>query len=612
MLRWLCLATVLLAAAPPTLAQVVRQPLVLRRAPVLVPDAEAAAPFDAIKADAVALAAAKIAPADADGLLAYFERRTLSDVDANAIQAVIDRLGAESFGDRLKAMDDAEKYGPAAVGPLRKATAIDPTNVNAANFELAYRAGEVLKRLEKVPHAGIAIAAVRALAKVPHPRTSRVLLGFLPQADDQATAEEIQRTLVVVASVGGKADAFLVESLKDRSTLKRVYAATALIEGGDAKLRVRLPDAYPKVVEAARAEADPDAKFVMTLALAVTARDKEAVGAILAMLPELARGRLWQAEDLLLVLAGADAPKVAFGATKPAVVAAQAAWQAWWAKASPTLDLDKVTYAPRVQGKTLLVVMDPRNGSGYVAELGPDLKERWRMTNLSSPHDAQVLPDGTVAVAENNISSVSVRDTAGRLLTQKAITGNAARRIYGPPHQLQVLPGGDFVVVCRNVVVELKRDKPDQPVVFDRSNNHDIIAATRLPDGETAVLLLTATDRDHLIVLDKAGKELPDRKVKTGLLPYQGHMVTSGENRVLLTEQQKVVEYDLKEKKAVWSHAVMSARSVQRLPNGNTLMVEGNNSGEGSNRVIEVTPAGEEVWTHRLPGGLMVVRAYRR
>ncbi len=606
MLRWLCLAAALLASAPPSLAQ----PLPLRRAPALAPNTEATALFEAAKADKAALAAAKIAPADADGLLAYFERRTLSEVDANAIQAVIERLGAESFGERLKAMDDAEKYGPAAVGPLRKATLIDPTNVNAANFELAYRAGEVLKRLEKVPHAGIAVAAVRALAKVPHPRTARVLLGFLPQADDQSTAEEIQRTLVAVASAGGKADPFLVESLKDRSPQKRVFAATALIEGGDAKSRVRVPDAYPKVVEAARVEADPDAKFVMTLALAVTARDKDAVGAILAMLPELPRGRLWQAEDLLLVLAGADAPKLAFGATKPAVVKAQAAWQAWWAKALPSIDLDKLAYTPRVQGKTLLVVMDQRNGSGYVAELGPDMKERWRITNLSSPHDAQVLADGTVAVAENNINSVSVRDTAGRVLSQKATAGNAARRVSGPPHQLQVLPGGDLFVVCRNAVLEMKRDKPDQAVVFDRSLTHDITAAVRLPNGETAVQLQTGPD--HLIFLDKAGKEIPDRKVKVGPPPYQSHMANSGEDRVLISEQQKVVEYDIKENKVVWSHPIVNARSVQRLPNGNTLIVDGNGNADGSNRVVEVTPAGEEVWSHRLASGVMIFRAYRR
>ena len=606
MLRWLCLATIFVAAAPPVSAQ----PLPRRVGLPPVPPADQAGPVDAAKVDKAALDAAKIDPQDAAALLGYFELRTLTDVDAGRIQAAIARLGAESFGDRLKAMGEVEAFGPAAVGPLRKATVIDPTNVNAANFEVVYRSGEVLKRLESVPHAGIAAAAVRALAKVPDPRTTRVLLGFLPQADDQATAEEIQRTLTAVASVGGKADAFLVESLTDRSPLKRVTAATALIEGGDAAQRVRVPDAYAKVVAAARAEADPEVKFAINFALAVTSRDKDAVGAILGMLPDLPRGRLWQAEDLLLVLAGVDAPKVTFGASKAAVAKAQVVWQAWWAKASPTIDLDKLAYRPRLQGKTLLVVMDPRNGSGYVAELGADMKERWRMTNLSSAFDAQVLADGTVAVAENTVYSVSIRDTTGKVLAQKAVTGNAARRVSGNPQQLQILPGGDFLVACNNVVLEMKRDKPDQSIVYDRSTNYDIVAAARLPGGETAVMLRNGPD--HLVFVDKAGKELPDRKVKIGVPNYQAHLANSGEDRLLVSESLKVVEYDLKEKKPVWSHPTGNARCLQRLPNGNTLIVEGNGTADGSNRVVEVTPAGEEVWTHRLGGGLIILRAYRR
>jgi len=612
MLRRLCLATIVLAAATSAPAQA---PVPLRRA---LPRALGMAPvpptdsawLDTAKADKAALDSAKIDPADATALLNYFRQRTLSEADAGRIRLVIARLGAESFEERLKAMDEAEQFGPAAVSPLRKAAAIDPTNVNAANFEVAYRAGEVLKRLEKLSHADIALAAVRALAKVPDARTSRILLDFLPQAFDQTTAEEIQRTLVAVATVGGKADDFLIETLKDRSPVKRVYAATALIEGGDATLKVRVPAAYPKVVEAARVEADPDAKFAMNLAMAVTSRDKQAVTAILATLPDLPRGRLWQAEDLLLGLAGADAPKVAFGASKAAVTKAQAAWQAWWAGASGEIDLDKIAYRPRLQGKTLLVVMDPRNGSGYVAELGADLKERWRIPNASNAYDAMALEDGTVAVAEFNANTVTVRDTAGKVLATKPTAGNGGQRIAGQPQQLQLLPGGDFFVVCRTAVVEMKRLKPDVAVIYDRANNYDICAAARLPNGETAVVIQNGPD--HLVLLDKAGKELPDRKVKIGAPGSVGHLVNSGDNRLLVTEAAKVVEYDLTTKKAVWSHPASNARGVQRLPNGNTLIVEGNATADGTNRVVEVTPEGEEVWTYRLNGGLVLFRAHRR
>ena len=232
------------------------------------------------------------------------------------------------------------------------------------------------------------------------------------------------------------------------------------------------------------------------------------------------------------------------------------------------------------------------------------------MANLSSPYDAAVLADGAVAVAEMNVNVVTIRDTAGRVLASKGVTGNAARRVSGSPQQLQLLPDGQLLVVCRNIVVEMKRDKRDQEIVYDRSNNYDVTAATRLPNGETAVLLQNPPD--HLIFLDKAGKELPDRKFKIGAPYYQAHAVSSGEGRLLVSESQKVVEYDVAGKKAVWSHPTANARSLQRLPNGNTLIVEGNGSADGTNRVVEVTPAGEEVWTHRLGGGLMIFRAYRR
>ena len=255
--------------------------------------------------------------------------------------------------------------------------------------------------------------------------------------------------------------------------------------------------------------------------------------------------------------------------------------------------------------------MDPRNGSGYVAELGPDTKERWRITNLSNPYDALALPDGTVAVAEMNVSSVSIRDTAGRVLSQKNITGGAARRVSGSPQQLQLLPDGDFLVVCRNAVVDMKRDKAEQTVVYDRSMNYDITSAARLANGETAVLLQN-NGPDHLVFLDKAGKEIADRKIKTGAAFYQSYIAGAGEDRVLISESQKVVEYDVKEQKAVWSHPTPNARCLQRLANGNTLIVEGNVSADNANRVVEVTPGGEEVWSHRLAGGLTLFRAYRR
>jgi hypothetical protein len=216
---------------------------------------------DAAKADRDALKAEKLDPADAKGLLDYFRSRTLSPDAARRIDFVIRRMGADSFDERLKAMAEAEEFGPAAVAPLRRASTVVSATVNTVDYEVAYRAGEVLKRLEKVPQSTVALAAARALAKVPDPATTRVLMAYLPQADDGRTVEAIQATLTALALRDGKPDPYLVECLADESTLKRLHAALALIEGGEGDKSVRVPAAKAQVLAAAKAEKDPDTKF---------------------------------------------------------------------------------------------------------------------------------------------------------------------------------------------------------------------------------------------------------------------------------------------------------------------------------------------------------------
>jgi hypothetical protein len=68
-----------------------------------------------------------------------------------------------------------------------------------------------------------------------------------------------------------------------------------------------------------------------------------------------------------------------------------------------------------------------------------------------------------------------------------------------------------------------------------------------------------------------------------------------------------VREYDLKEGKPVWTKSVNQPKSVQRLPNGNTLILD-----SGANRLLEVTPDGEEVWSYTPSNGMVLFRGYRR
>lgn len=543
---------------------------------------------------AKALKEAGLDETDPAGLIEYLKLRSLSDGDLDKIRQVIERFGADDFEERLAATYEAEKFGPAAVGPLRAAAKSD------SDPEIAYRAEETLSRLEKVPHSAVALAAVNALAKLQPPETAQVLLDFLPSADDNTVAEAIRQALVKVAVRDGTAEPSLIKALSDGKVERRIAAALALIHGGPTDQLIRIPDAFPKVKETMSKEKDVEAKFEILFALLTTARDKDALEQMIEMIPELPRGRLWQAEDYLLQLAHDDAPKVVIGSSEESLKNAAKVWQEWWAKDNKPLD--QFAYVPRISGRTMLIQMDFRFGSvGSVIELGPDMKERWEITGLASPMDAKILPDGRIAVAEHNGNRITFRDTQGNVLSTRTIGG--ANRVYGNPQQLELLDNGNLLVICRNLVAEMKLDKDEEVMRYVR-NRYDISGATRLPDGKT--LLLLQNGPDHCMFIDEKGKEIENTKLKFGMPYYQGYVNKSGPDRVLVTEMNQVAEYDLKENKRIWSLPTNQPRSVQRLPNGNTLYVDASN-----NRLVEVTPEKEEVWTYRPETGLNIFRAFR-
>ena len=104
--------------------------------------------------------------------------------DQNRIGEVIKKFGADDFEERVKATEEVERFGPAAIGPLKTAeTNSDP--------EVAYRARQALKRMEKVPHSAVAAAAVRAVVKLKPKDGAAVLIGFLPMADTEEVADDI-------------------------------------------------------------------------------------------------------------------------------------------------------------------------------------------------------------------------------------------------------------------------------------------------------------------------------------------------------------------------------------------------------------------------------------
>lgn len=561
----------LVLSSDPGLAQLVRKKSADKTAPM--------PPDEALKS-------AGLSPTDPDQLLKYLEKRTLTETDQAKLRSLIRDFGSRDFEVRQKASEEIERFGPAALGPLREAER-DP------DPEISYRATQAVKQLNKVRHDVVAAAAVRALVALRPPQATKVLIGFLPLAGDETLAEEIRLGLADLATRDGQADPALLAALADPSPVRRTAAYYALLEGG-------AQDALPQVKAAIAKETDTESRFRGLWSLALAAHDPSAIPDLIQMMPQLSRGRLWQLEDLLLQIAGESKPAEGkLGRTPEALAKARDAWLGWWKQAQGNINLATINYTPRVLGYTLLVEMDPRGfGNWRLTVLGPDDKETFRLSNVQNPSDARLLPNGHILVAEQNTSQVTERDFTGRVL-----------KTYTLPMPLQVepLPNGNLLVACRNEVREITKEGRDVFTYRRPGNQHDVTAAKRLPSGETLVLTMSNASTDNALKLDAKGKPVGKPFQLGRVQNIFASIDVIDENRVLITEYNRVAEYDLNTGKASWNYPLANPSGVQRLPNGNTLIAS-----TQINKVVEVTESNEVVWDYPVRDGLRVLRAYRR
>jgi hypothetical protein len=557
--------------------------------------------------DADALKQAGLSPDEGAPLIEYLKMRTLTDLDQNKIGDVIKRFGADDFEERVKATEEVERFGPAAIGPLKAAE-------RDADPEIAYRAKQALKRMEKVPHSQVAAAAVRALVKLKPKEAAAVLIGFLPMADTDEVAEEIRTALVALAVTDGKPEPALVAALDDKSVVRRSAAYVALVEGGDPAARVRIKEAFPLVRSAVRKEPDVDAKFRGLWALLMTSREKEFVPDLIELIPQLPRGRIWQLEEFLLLLAGDTKPDAKFGKSAEQLIKAKDAWAGWWAKKGTALDLVKFDFKPRITGYTDVIEYDYRGYGVYrVVTLGPDLKEKVKIggtgvAQLNYPADVRKLPNGHYLIAEQNGNRLTEREPTGKVVRETTVN---------QPLSIDLLSDGGTVLVCRNQVVQFNKAM-EQVWAFPRQQ-YDIMGGRRLPGGD--VVFITSTFpgpncyRISATQVEKDGKKTWEVKevgkpLTLGRIQQFQSTDATGPDRILVCEFNRVVEYDLKTGKDVWKHDANNPTSCQRLPNGNTLITIMDQPPRG--KVLEIDTTGETVWEYETKDGFRPARAYRR
>jgi hypothetical protein len=531
---------------------------------------------------------------DGPGLLDYFRKRTYPEPDPKRLDTLIRQLGDRSFRVREKAHRELISLGANCLTALRVAEQGD-------DHEVRRRVLDIRKHIERRADPVAESAAARLIALRKPDGAAAVLLNFLPFAADDAVVDEICKALPAVTLPNGKPDPAVLAALKDKLAVKRGVAGAALIKAGS---RGQLPAARALLNDPV-----PAVQLRVALALVRELREKAAVAKLIAVLEELPPEQLWPAEELLIRIAGEKAPQVSLGTDLAGRQKCRRAWDAWWAAAARDLDLSKVAMDKAFLGYTLLVqrtfnrvVKGKRMmAGGQVQEMDANKHVRWKIDVNTYPVHAEVVGHDRVLIAEFSGMRVSERDFKGNVKWEKLVNGN--------PLAVQQLSNGHTFVVMQNRLLELDA-KHNEVYQYDRPT-FDIFRGRKLRDGD--VVFITA--QGVLTRIDPRANNKVKHSFGVGQIGSQFgsfEVLPNGNYLIPVYTTQEVVEFDAKGT-AKWRASVKDfiqfPTSVQRLPNGNTLVSsQTNRAGRAS--VVEIDRNGKEVWSHVADG--QVFMAHRR
>jgi HEAT repeat protein len=521
---------------------------------------------------------------DGPSLLDFFKKRTVTDAEQKRVDELIKQLGDEDFQTREKAKQTLISLGPVVIKPLNEA-------LKSSDLEVVQRAENCLQILNRAADPSVAAAAVRLLARKKPEGAAETLLAYLPYAGDDSIIDELRDALPSVAIHDGKPDKALIDSLEDKSVLRRAAAAEALARSGPEDMRAQLKKLL----------GDKETTVRLWTAMGFLQRhDPDAVPALIDLLGVLDREQAYHIEDALAQVAGEKSPSVALGTDEAGRAKCRDAWKKWWDDVGKKIDLAKVDLDHRQLGYTLVIGMDFNKGkpvkgiNGKVQEIGQDGKVRWEITGLKYAIDARVIGHDRVLIVEYSGRSVTERNFQGEVLWKHDLT------VPQLPVSAQRLPNGNTFIACRNALIEV--DKDGKEVLNLPRTANDVLGAEKMRNGQFVVTTNTGTVQ----FLDGEGKELrsliPGMQTTLGggidVLP-NGHIVAP------LAQKQKVAEFDA-DGKVVWEADARQATHALRLPNGHTLVAS-----MFTQEVVELDQAGKEVWKQTLDG-IRLLKARRR
>ncbi len=492
---------------------------------------------------------------DGEALLKYFRSRTLSEADREELAAQVQRFGSRSYTVREKAFNILKSRGVASIPFLKEA-------LKSEDLEVIRRAERCLEEIDRGPGPELPAAALRLLAEKKPAGAVAVVLAFAPYVDDESVEESLAEALVKLAPATGWPDTALVAALADEHPARRAAAGHVLGRRSEMQAEVR------------KLLSDKDALVRFRSAQGLLAGgDRTAVAALPPMLADMPLSLAWQVEELLVRLAGENAPSVALGGgDAEARGKCKTAWEQWVKLHGAKADLARVVDVRRLLGLTLGIEYN----TARVWECGPDGSTRWEITNLKGPMEAWVLPGNRVLIADGN--DVTERDFKGNILRTFAVGGSG-------PTGCQRLANGNTFVSRYEAVMEFDREGK-------KLYEHNIGGSNAIRKARNGNIIY-ATD-NFIIEMDTGGK-----KVRSIPIPHESMWVgieDIGSDRFVLANSNsgRVIEVDAAGK-ILWEGNVSGACGVTRLPGGNTLVAT-------SGRVVELDRAGKVVWEKKVTG----------
>jgi len=480
-------------------------------------------------------------------LLSELKKRTRPDVDPGTVHALVQKLGDNTYEARERAQKDLIDLG-APVLPLLRQVYRDPPDLEVRN-RIRDCIGTIEGQNEKAKEEYLPrlLALSRLVALQKPPGAAEAILAYLPGQDDDGLLEQLQIALAAVAYSNGETNPVVLTALTDSSPTRRIAAGRALCS-------IPKTDHLDKV-RGLLQDADPAVRLGVALALA-EARDPDSLPALASFIAQAPADLAAQAEDFLSRLAGdagpKDLPEGDANRGKRSM-----GWASWaeTARNNPAVFGNLSTAAQgrvgpasggRLHGYTMLV--QPQEN--MVTALGPDGKQRWALTGLEGPLDAQVLANRHILVAESN--RVTERDLGGTVLWKlEGVT----------PVSVQRLPNGNTFIPCNDALIEVDRRGKE----VWRAMVAGVAAAHRLPDGS-----IVAYAQREIVQLDKTGKELKRSIVMVGGAGCN-EVLDNGHVLTLSPAMGSCIEFD-QDGNEINRFDQQGVTHAFRLPNGHTLV----------------------------------------